>query len=246
MKERKRDFLCREVVGLSIGRRDRGGVPNVMQWIRLKPGHFFLSECHQTFSENGWWWYIYSLLVSPVLSLLHLPACARRVELQLPHQRSGLWWSKNSCFLKDHPLVESVGEHKPVQPFCAPPIESQNGINFPHHPANWDMWVWYSLAPNPPPHTPSIALPVAKLTKKPSGLTGAEFKLIAQSIKVWVPLIANITRFRSSIGTDWITIALVPSRQLASTCVSLSLRVGLEYARWEYCAARHRRGYEGG
>lgn len=56
---------------------------------------------------------------------------------------------------------------------------------------------------------------------------------------------AKIIVFMLSIGTDLMTMAFVPMRQLASTCASLSLPEGFIYARWEYCAARHTRGYEG-
>lgn len=37
MKERKRDFRNRKSDGFCSGRREIGGVPKVMQWIRLKP-----------------------------------------------------------------------------------------------------------------------------------------------------------------------------------------------------------------
>lgn len=69
------------------------------------------------------------------------------------------------------------------------------------------------------------------LTRNPEGETGAEFRLTAQSMNVWLPRIANIIVFMSSIGTDLMTMAFVPMRQLASTCASLSLPVGFIYAR---------------
>jgi len=63
-------------------------------------------------------------------------------------------------------------------------------------------------------------------TRNPSGETGADFKLTAQSINVCVPLIAKTMVFISSIGTDLITIAFVPRRQSDSTWVSFSCPVG--------------------
>ena len=83
------------------------------------------------------------------------------------------------------------------------------------------------------------------LTKKPAGDAGAEFKLTAQSMNVWLPRIANTTVFMLSIGTDFMTIALVPILQSALTCVSRSALVGFVYTRWEYEAARQSKGYVG-
>ena len=64
-------------------------------------------------------------------------------------------------------------------------------------------------------------------TKKSLGDTGDEFRLTAQSMKVWLPRMANTTQFISSIGIDLITMALVPIRQSALTKASLSFPVGL-------------------
>lgn len=79
------------------------------------------------------------------------------------------------------------------------------------------------------------------LTRKSPGETGAESRLTAQSMKVWLPRIAKTMVFMSSIGTDLMTI-LLPILQLASTYASRSLPVGLMYAFCEYCAARHSSG----
>lgn len=65
------------------------------------------------------------------------------------------------------------------------------------------------------------------LTKKSPGETGAESRLTAQSMNVWLPRMAKTMVFISSMGTDLITIAFVPIFQLASTCASLSLPEGL-------------------
>lgn len=56
-----------------------------------------------------------------------------------------------------------------------------------------------------------------RFTKNLSGDAGAEFRFTAQSKKVCVPRIANTIVFMSSIGTDLITMALVPILQSAST-----------------------------
>lgn len=48
------------------------------------------------------------------------------------------------------------------------------------------------------------------------------------------------------MGTDLITMAFVPVRQLPSTWASRSARaLGGSYTLSEYCAARHSRGYVG-
>lgn len=65
------------------------------------------------------------------------------------------------------------------------------------------------------------------LTKKSPGETGAESRLTAQSMNVWLPRMAKTMVFISSMGTDLMTIAFVPIFQLASTCASLSLPEGL-------------------
>jgi hypothetical protein len=67
----------------------------------------------------------------------------------------------------------------------------------------------------------------SELTRKPSGDAGAELRLTAQSRNVCDPRIANTITFISSMGTDLITIDLVPVRQSASTYVSRSLPEGL-------------------
>ena len=72
------------------------------------------------------------------------------------------------------------------------------------------------------------------LTRNSPGDTGAELRLTAQSMKVWLPRMAKTMVFMSSTGTDLITIAFVPIFQLASTCVSLSLPAGFVYTLWEY------------
>ena len=81
--------------------------------------------------------------------------------------------------------------------------------------------------------------------RKSTGDTGAELRFTAQSINVWLPLIAKTMQFIWSTGTDFIIMALVPIRQSAFTKASRSDPVGLMYARWEYWAARQRSGYEG-
>lgn len=86
---------------------------------------------------------------------------------------------------------------------------------------------------------------MGKLTRNPSGETGADLRLTAQSMKVCVPLIANTIVFISSIGTDLITIAFVPSLQSDSTWVSFSCPAGFAYTRSEYFAARQRSGKVG-
>ena len=65
------------------------------------------------------------------------------------------------------------------------------------------------------------------ITKKSLGVTGDEFRLTAQSMKVWLPRMANTTQFISSIGIDLMTMAFVPIRQSALTKASLSSPVGL-------------------
>lgn len=60
-------------------------------------------------------------------------------------------------------------------------------------------------------------MPRGALTRNPAGDAGAMFRLTAQSMKVAVPRIAKTMVFMSSIGTDLITIALVPVRKSAST-----------------------------
>ena len=73
----------------------------------------------------------------------------------------------------------------------------------------------------------TLCLFAGDLTKKSVGATGAELRLTAQSMNVWLPRMAKTTQFMSSIGTDLIIMAFVPPRQLASTKASLSLPVGL-------------------
>lgn len=51
-------------------------------------------------------------------------------------------------------------------------------------------------------------------------------RFTAQSINVDVPRIANTMTLWSSIGTDLITMARDPPRQLALTCVSFSAPLG--------------------
>ena len=65
------------------------------------------------------------------------------------------------------------------------------------------------------------------LTRKSVGATGAELRLTAQSMNVWLPRMAKTTQFMSSIGTDLMTMAFVPPRQFASTNASRSFPVGL-------------------
>ena len=65
------------------------------------------------------------------------------------------------------------------------------------------------------------------LTRKPSGVAGAELRLTAQSRNVCEPRMAKTITFISSMGTDLITIDFVPVRQSASTYVSRSLPEGL-------------------
>lgn len=58
---------------------------------------------------------------------------------------------------------------------------------------------------------------VGCLTRKPAGDAGSMLRLTAQSIKVALPRMANTMVFMWSMGTDLITMALVPVRQSAST-----------------------------
>jgi hypothetical protein len=67
---------------------------------------------------------------------------------------------------------------------------------------------------------------VNKLTKNPAGDAGVELRLTAQSRNVELPRIANTITFISSMGTDLMTIDLVPIRQSASMNASLSLPDG--------------------
>lgn len=53
---------------------------------------------------------------------------------------------------------------------------------------------------------------------------------------------AKMMIFILSLGTDFITMALVPFRQFALTCVARSLPEGFAYTLWEYSAAIHSMG----
>ena len=65
------------------------------------------------------------------------------------------------------------------------------------------------------------------LTRNPTGEVGSVLRFTAQSINVEVPRIANTMTLWSSMGTDLMTIARVPPRQLALTCVSFSAPLGV-------------------
>ena len=84
-----------------------------------------------------------------------------------------------------------------------------------------------------------------RLTKKPVGAFGAVFRFTDQSMNVAVPRMAKTTVSMWSIGTDLMHIARAPVFQSALTWTSRSAPLGFSYTFSEYCAARHRSGYEG-
>ena len=74
---------------------------------------------------------------------------------------------------------------------------------------------------------------------------GAVFRFTDQSMNVAVPRMAKTMVSIWSIGTDLMHIARAPVFQSALMWTSRSAPFGFSYTFSAYCAARHKRGYEG-
>lgn len=155
--------------GFWRGRREIGGVPKVMQWIRLKHPVRMLSS---DFTSRASMWQYRRFATAPPAEC---PVMRREQDA-----RDGFSSNMFRSLDATGRIIFLATERKPE---------------------------WQRLPGS---------------SRNPTGDEGAEFRLTAQSMNVWVPRMAKTTVFISSIGTDFITIALVPILQSASMCVCRS------------------------